>query len=93
MRKIKMSAGKSINLALSDRGWRGLEGIGIADEIKKLIPEFSISYHPDFRQTIADSWPKSFDDSPARKDWGWQHKFDLKEMTAEIFKKLSLLQQ
>lgn len=62
----------------------------IAEEIKKLIPEFSISYQPDFRQTIADSWPKSIDDSPARKDWGWQHQFDLKEMTEEVFKKLPL---
>lgn len=65
----------------------------IAEEIKKIIPEFTISYQPDYRQNIADSWPTSIDDSSARKDWGWQHKFDLKEMTAEIFKKLSLLQQ
>ena len=36
MRKQKMSAGRSINLALSDRGWRGLEGVGIADEIRKI---------------------------------------------------------
>jgi nucleoside-diphosphate-sugar epimerase len=56
----------------------------IAAEIKKHIPEFQISYNPDFRQAIADSWPKSIDDSPARKDWGWQHKFGLKEMTKEI---------
>jgi nucleoside-diphosphate-sugar epimerase len=63
----------------------------IAAEIKKHIPEFSITYNPDFRQAIADSWPKSIDDSAARKDWGWQHKFGLKEMTAEILEKLPAL--
>ena len=46
MRKITMSAGKSINLALSDRGWRGLEGVGIADEIKKIaIPMYGRFIH------------------------------------------------
>ncbi|WP_372746057.1 NAD-dependent epimerase/dehydratase family protein [Lutibacter sp.] len=55
----------------------------IAAEIKKEIPEFKISYNPDFRQTIADSWPKSIDDSRARKDWNWNHTFDLKK-TSEI---------
>ncbi len=65
----------------------------IAEEIKKIIPEFTISYQPDYRQSIADSWPTSIDDSSARKDWGWQHKFDLRKMTEEILKKLPLLQQ
>ena len=60
----------------------------IAEEIKKQIPEFSISYQPDFRQVIADSWPRSMDDSCARKDWGWQHEFDLKKMTGEILRNL-----
>jgi nucleoside-diphosphate-sugar epimerase len=60
----------------------------IAAEIKKHIPEFSITYQPDFRQAIADSWPKSIDDSAARKDWGWSHKFGLKEMTKEILENL-----
>src|ERR1700745_28231 len=46
MRKAKISAGKSINLALSDRGWRGLEGVGIADEIKKIaIPMYGRFIH------------------------------------------------
>ena len=61
----------------------------IAEEIKKQIPGFEISYHPDFRQAIADSWPGSIDDSCARKDWGWQHHFDLKSMTREILKNLT----
>lgn len=62
----------------------------IAAEIKKQIPEFSITYAPDFRQTIADSWPKSIDDSGARQDWGWKHSFDLRSMTEDILKKLPL---
>lgn len=62
----------------------------IASEIKKHIPEFSISYQPDYRQAIADSWPKSIDDSRARNDWGWRHQFGLTEMTEEIIKKLPL---
>ena len=46
MRKAKMNAGKSINLALSDRGWRGLEGVGIADDIKKIaIPMYGRQIH------------------------------------------------
>jgi nucleoside-diphosphate-sugar epimerase len=61
----------------------------IADEIRKHIPGFSISYQPDFRQAIADSWPRSIDDSMARKDWGWKHGFDLEKMTPEILRRLS----
>jgi hypothetical protein len=60
----------------------------IAAEIKKHVPEFSISYQPDFRQAIADSWPKSIDDSVARKQWSWEHRFDLKRTTSEILKNL-----
>ena len=60
----------------------------IALEIKKHIPEFKISYQPDFRQEIANSWPESIDDSEARKDWNWQHKFDLSTMTEDIIKNL-----
>lgn len=51
-------------------------------------PNFEISYQPDFRQQIADSWPNSIDDSVAKKDWHWQPKFDLKAMTATIVKHL-----
>ncbi len=60
----------------------------IANEIKNHIPEFEISYNPDFRQKIADSWPASIDDAEARKDWSWQHKFDLKSMTADMLMQL-----
>jgi nucleoside-diphosphate-sugar epimerase len=47
----------------------------IANDIRKHLPEFSITYNPDFRQEIADSWPKSIDDSCARKDWGWKEEY------------------
>jgi nucleoside-diphosphate-sugar epimerase len=53
----------------------------IANEIKKIIPELEISYAPDHRQKIADSWPASIDDSVARSDWGWKPEFDLQKMT------------
>lgn len=60
----------------------------IANEVKKHIPEFEISYAPDHRQAIADSWPASIDDSNARADWGWQHEFDLPKMTEVMLKNL-----
>jgi nucleoside-diphosphate-sugar epimerase len=63
----------------------------IAAEIKKHIPEFEVTYNPDFRQAIADSWPKSINDSVARLDWGWEPSFGLEEMTAEILEKLPAL--
>ena len=53
----------------------------IAEEIKRIVPEFKIKSRSDFRQSIADSWPRSIDDSEAREDWGWKHKFDIKKMS------------
>lgn len=53
----------------------------LSDEIKKIVPTFEITYKPDFRQTIADSWPKSIDDSVARMDWRWKNEYDLEKMT------------
>ena len=52
----------------------------IADAIKKRVSDFEITYVPDFRQAIADSWPNSIDDSAANKDWGWQHSFGLDDI-------------
>ena len=52
----------------------------IADSIKKRVTDFEITYVPDFRQAIADSWPNSIDDSAANKDWGWQHNFGLDDI-------------
>ncbi len=60
----------------------------IALEIKKHLPDFTISYDPDFRQKIADSWPASIDDSRARQDWGWKHTFELGNMTEDMLKNL-----
>ena len=60
----------------------------IYDCIKMHQPDFNIKYEPDFRQSIADSWPKSIDDSAAQNDWGWKAKFDLTKMSAEILAKL-----
>lgn len=62
--------------------------VEIAEEIKKHMPDFSISYQPDFRQNIADSWPKSIDDSKAQEDWGWKNSYELDTMTAEMLKGL-----
>lgn len=61
----------------------------IALEIKKHIPELEVTYKPDFRQKIADSWPASIDDSEARKDWGWKHEFDLEKMTEVMLENLT----
>ncbi len=61
----------------------------IAKAIKKYIPNFEMSYQPDFRQEIAASWPESIDDSMARKDWNWHHKFELDDMVKDMLKNLS----
>ena len=60
----------------------------IAEEIKKHIPNFEISYKPDFRQEIADSWPSSIDDVRAQKDWGWNLEYDLEKMNSDIMRNL-----
>ena len=60
----------------------------LAIEIQKYIPDFAITYKPDFRQTIADSWPASIDDSIARKDWGLKTTYDLKKMTVTMLEKI-----
>ncbi len=58
----------------------------LAKEIKKYIPDFEITYKPDFRQAIAESWPRSIDDSVARRDWGFNVTVDLPEMTRIMLK-------
>jgi nucleoside-diphosphate-sugar epimerase len=60
----------------------------IAAAIQKHIPDFTIHYKPDYRQTIADSWPQSIDDSSARNDWNWKPDFDLDLMTADMIQNL-----
>ncbi len=61
----------------------------LAESIAKVMPGFTISYAPDFRQKIADSWPRSIDDSKARNDWGWKHEFDTDAMTRDMLAELS----
>jgi nucleoside-diphosphate-sugar epimerase len=60
----------------------------IAEEIRKHIPGFTISYKPDYRQEIADGWPQSIDDSVAREDWGWKEEYDLAAMTKDMLANL-----
>lgn len=60
----------------------------IAASIQKHIPDFEISYAPDFRQQIANGWPQSIDDQAAREHWGWSHQFDLDKMTHEMLTNL-----
>jgi len=60
----------------------------LAASIKKYIPEFEVSYEPDSRQAIADSWPNSVDDSAAREEWGWKPAYNLDAMTQDMLKVL-----
>lgn len=61
----------------------------LAAEIRKHIPDFKLSYaEHDPRQQIADSWPKSIDDSYAQKEWGWKPEFDLAKMTTDMLTNL-----
>jgi nucleoside-diphosphate-sugar epimerase len=62
----------------------------LAAEIRKHIPEFEMSYDVDpVRQSIADSWPNSLDDSCAREEWGWCPQYDLSSMTTDMLQKLA----
>lgn len=60
----------------------------LADSIKKVMPDFTIDYEPDYRQDIADSWPDSVEDTPAREDWNWNPSYDLDSMTKDMLEKL-----
>ena len=62
----------------------------LAAEITKHIPDFKINYAPDFRQAIANSWPKSIDDKEARAQWDWKAEYDLEKMTTDMIKNLKL---
>lgn len=53
----------------------------LADEIKKHIPEFNVKYEIDFRQKIVDTWPESLDDNEAKRDWGYEPKYNIEELT------------
>ncbi|RKX45807.1 MAG: L-threonine 3-dehydrogenase [Thermotogae bacterium] len=61
----------------------------LEEEIKSHIPEFECEYKPDFRQEIAESWPRTIDDSCAREEWGWKPDYDLKKMVKDMIEKLT----
>ena len=63
----------------------------LADEIIKHIPDFKITYKPDVRQQYADSWPKSIDDSFARKDWAWKPEFNISTMTEDMLQHIQMI--
>ena len=80
--------------SITERGSYNLAGLSftprdIANEIRKHVPNFEILYKPDFRQAIASGWPNSIDDTCARNDWGWQHKYDLAGLVREMLTNLS----
>ncbi len=76
-----------------ERGSYNLAGISftpleIAAAIERHIPGFAVDYEPDFRQEIADSWPRSIDDEAARRDWGWKAQFDLDAIVQDMLTNL-----
>lgn len=60
----------------------------LAQVIKAKMPEFEISYTPDFRQQIANGWPQSIDDTDAREHWGWKHAYDVERMATDMLHNL-----
>ncbi len=60
----------------------------LVNEIKKHIPDFVCHYEPDYHQKIADSWPRSIDDSQAREDWQWKHEYDLTKMVEDMLENI-----
>ncbi|MEM1803572.1 MAG: NAD-dependent epimerase, partial [Desulfurococcaceae archaeon] len=66
----------------------------LEEEIRKYVPEFKVVYQPDFRQKIADSWPRTIDDSVAREEWGWKPEWTfeamVKDMLIKVAKKLGV---
>jgi nucleoside-diphosphate-sugar epimerase len=62
----------------------------LANAIQKEQANFKITYEPDFRQAIADSWPNSIDDSSAKNDWGWKEKYDLQGMVKTMLENVDI---
>ena len=60
----------------------------LVEEIRKYIPELKVTYNPDFRQEIAESWPRRISDEAAQNDWDWQYEYDLQKMTAVMVEKI-----
>jgi nucleoside-diphosphate-sugar epimerase len=85
-----MEAGRSelsINCAYN-LGGMSITPDQVYREIRKEIPDFTISYRPDFRQDIADTWPRSVDDSVARRDWGFEQNYKLDRMSEIMLKEI-----
>ena len=61
----------------------------LAEAIKQHLPDFHISYTPDFREEIAQTWPVSIDDSAARREWGWQPQYDLQALAKDMLVQLA----
>lgn len=80
--KAKIKLGVSYNIAALSLRPGDLE-----KEISKYLP-LEVTYKPDYRQQIADSWPKSLNDTVARRDWGWKARYDLPKLTADMLKNL-----
>jgi nucleoside-diphosphate-sugar epimerase len=79
--------------SIRERGGYNIAGCSftpaqLATIIQRSLPEFSISYAPDFRQAIADSWPASIDDSSANSDWGWKSHFDTEKLCATMLSEI-----
>jgi nucleoside-diphosphate-sugar epimerase len=62
----------------------------LAAAIRRLVPGFEVSYEPDFREAIAQTWPRTIDDSQARRDWGWEPRFDLARLTSDMLNNVPL---
>ncbi|HUI23677.1 MAG TPA: NAD-dependent epimerase/dehydratase family protein [Nitrososphaerales archaeon] len=80
-RKVKIHRGYNVAAVSFSAG-------DLAAEIAKHVAGFAVTYSPDSRQVIADSWPRSIDDSPARHDWGWKEKYDMPTMVTEMLARL-----
>ncbi|MCE2757726.1 MAG: NAD-dependent epimerase/dehydratase family protein [Chitinophagaceae bacterium] len=79
----KLTVRTSYNLAAMSFSPKEIDG-----SIQKSIPEFKITYKPDYRQQIANSWPQSIDDAQARVDWGWKHEYDLDKMSQDMLQNI-----
>jgi nucleoside-diphosphate-sugar epimerase len=60
----------------------------LTEELRKYMPELEVTYKPDFRQAIAESWPRKISDEQAAKDWGWKHEFDLEKMVKVMYENI-----
>ena len=84
--------------AIKERGSYNLSGVSftpaeIAAGIRQHVPDFEVQYAPDFRQAIADSWPRSIDDRAARNDWGWRASYDLERIVSTMLQNLRTLKK